>query len=68
MNNRDNDILLKIVEYCDEIKNTQQRFGDDISSLQSDSAYRNAVSMCILQIGELTTKLGWLKKKTGLDI
>ena len=57
MNNRDIDILERIVHYCLEIKEAQDRFGDTLESLKSDSAYKNAVAMCILQIGELTNLL-----------
>jgi len=57
MNNRDLEILKKIVSYCNEIDNTQKRFGSSFTAMQSDSIYKNAVSMCILQIGELTTHL-----------
>ena len=35
----------------------RKRFGDSFKSLQSDTLYRNAVSMCILQIGELSSHL-----------
>ena len=57
MNSRDIEILKKIIGYCDEIIEAQQRFGDNFESLQSDTLYRNAVSMSILQIGELTNHL-----------
>jgi len=57
MNKRNNEILKKIINYCDEISDTKNRFGNNFTAMQSDSAYKNAVSMCILQIGELTTHL-----------
>ena len=57
MNNRNIDVLEHIIRYCDDIKDAQNRFGNDIESLQADAAYRNAVAMCILQIGELTAHL-----------
>ena len=57
MNNRDIDILERIIRYCGEIKEAQDRFGDTLEVLKSDSIYRNAVAMCILQIGELTSHL-----------
>jgi uncharacterized protein with HEPN domain len=34
-----------------------ERFGDDCQSFYNDSAYFNAVSMCLLQIGELANGL-----------
>ena len=53
MNNRDIDILERIIMYCSEIKEAQDRFGSTLEALESDSLYRNAIAMCILQIGEL---------------
>ena len=37
MNNRDLDILVHIVRYCDEINEAQERLGNTLESLQSDS-------------------------------
>jgi uncharacterized protein with HEPN domain len=34
-----------------------QRFGDSIDDFRADYAYRHACTMCILQIGELSTHL-----------
>ena len=57
MNERDFDILEHIIRYCDEIKQARGRFGDNLESLQLDTQYKNAVAMCILQIGELVGHL-----------
>ena len=53
VNDRDGQILQHIVIYCDEVNNTIKRFGNDKRSFETDYIYRNAVSMPILQIGEL---------------
>lgn len=50
---RDNSILKHIIEYCDQINVTVDRFGNDFETFDNDVVYRNAVSLCILQIGEL---------------
>ena len=50
---RDRSILKHIVEYCDQIEMAIERFGDDFKIFDEDPVYRNAVSLCILQIGEL---------------
>ena len=57
MNERNSDILEHITRYCNEILEARKRFGDNLESLQTDAQYRNAVAMCILQIGELTGHL-----------
>lgn len=53
--NRNVDILLHIVDYCNEINSTIKRFGNDYGTFSKDSVYQNAVALCVLQIGELTT-------------
>jgi uncharacterized protein with HEPN domain len=54
---RDISILLKVIKYCDEIEEAISQFGESIDALKSSSVYRNAVAMCILQIGELSIHL-----------
>ena len=51
------DILRHILRYCDNIEQLILRFGKDIETFKNDLAYRDAVSMNILQIGELTGRL-----------
>lgn len=52
---RNVDLLMHIVDYCNEIKNTIKRFGNDYGTFSNDNVYQNAVALCVLQIGELTT-------------
>ncbi len=54
---RDLHILEHIVDYCKQIYQTVSRFGDSYEIFQSDAIYRNAVALCILQIGELVGNL-----------
>ena len=56
-NNRDNEILERIINYCNEIGEANSQFGNNFEILDSKSVYKNSVAMCILQIGELTTHL-----------
>lgn len=51
------DILRHILRYCDNIEQLIVRFGKDVETFKNDLAYRDAVSMNILQIGELTGRL-----------
>jgi len=55
--NRNIEILEKMAKYCNEIDEANKEFGNSIEVLKSKSSYKNAVAMCILQIGELTTHL-----------
>lgn len=57
MNSKDQMLLSKMMEYCDQIEQTVQRFGCDFSIYEADFIYRNACAMCIMQIGELVGKL-----------
>ena len=57
MNTRDEIVLKKIIQYADEISETISRFNLTQDSFTEDFIARNAISMCILQIGELVGKL-----------
>jgi uncharacterized protein with HEPN domain len=65
---RDLTILKKIIGYCDEITDANNQFGNTLENLKASSVYRNAVSMCVLQIGELSTQLTDEFKETHLGI
>lgn len=55
--NRDSDVLKHIVKYCEEIEHTMRVMGNDFVDFDNNSIYQNAIALCILQIGELTTHL-----------
>ena len=57
MINRNIELLERIIKYCNEIDETMNHFGISFENLEPNVIYKNAVSMCILQIGELTTLL-----------
>lgn len=57
MHDRDLQKLLQIKNNCEDIQSFIERFGGDFNIFISDRAYFNAVSMCILQIGELANGL-----------
>jgi len=54
---RDYSILQHVISYCNDIDEMVERFGNDIRIFESDKAYRNSCTMCILQIGELGGQL-----------
>ncbi|HEY5583718.1 MAG TPA: HepT-like ribonuclease domain-containing protein [Ruminiclostridium sp.] len=57
LNNRNIDIIKHMANYCNEIQETVNRFGKTFEAFESDFVYRNACTMCILQVGELAGKL-----------
>jgi uncharacterized protein with HEPN domain len=57
MNNRDEQILHHIYDYCEEISDTIARFGNDYTVFHQDLDFYKSISMSLLQIGELAAKL-----------
>lgn len=57
MVNRDKSVLQHIKGHCNDIEGFIKRFGRDFDVFRNDKAYFNAVSMGILQIGELAGNL-----------
>ena len=57
MNKGDLQRVRHIRSYCEDIEGFVLRFGNDYETFTSDRAYFNAVSMCVLQIGELANSL-----------
>lgn len=53
--NRNLNVLEHIHGYCEEILHTIEVFGNDYKVFEVNTIYQNAVAMCVLQIGELTT-------------
>ena len=59
-NNRDQQIIGKIIKYCSEIEKTHESFGNKkelFFDKNTGFIYRNSIAMPILQIGELSGKL-----------
>lgn len=68
LDNRDANVLRRIILYCNEIEEAIQRFGEDYAVFDQDSVYKNATALCVLQIGELTTHLSNDFKQTYTGI
>ena len=54
---RDIQILQKICGYCDDIMFTHNEFHREYNTFCNNPTYRNAIALCLLQIGELVKKL-----------
>ncbi len=56
---RDTDkiVIQKMIEYCNKIEILKNRFGTEFEKYVADFAFQMSCDMCILQIGELTTRL-----------
>ena len=54
---RDLTVIRKMLGYCGEIDEAHTGFGRSFDVFQTSSVYRNAVSLCLMQIGELSNHL-----------
>ena len=55
--NRDRDVIGHILRYCQQIEIAHDDFGCSRDRFEQSTTNQNAVSMCILQIGELVNHL-----------
>ena len=64
MSSKDLDILRHILKYCGQINKTKSEFNNSKMRFIESATFRNAVCLCLLQIGELVTVLsGEFKEK-----
>ena len=54
---RDRNIISHMLKYCDEVETAHDDFSHSKEKFMNSSTYRNAVTMPILQIGELANHL-----------
>ena len=66
--NRDRDIVRHILRYCEQVDTAHKDFGHSKERFEASTTYQNAISMCILQIGELIGRLSDDFKKTNMEI
>lgn len=67
-NTKDRNTLIHIKNYCLEITETINYFGDSFKEYQTNKIYRNATVMCVLQIGELVNHLSDEFKESNTEI
>lgn len=65
---RDLEIIEKISRYCAEIDEAHKAFHKSYDVFVSNSVYRNAVCLCLMQIGELANHLSDEFKETYREI
>lgn len=54
---RDITVIYRILKYCDDIDKAIALFGNSLEKFENDAVFRNAISMPVFQIGELTNHL-----------
>ena len=67
MEQRDYRRLCHILDYCNKIETTVQRYGDNFSLFEEDLDYQQSISFSILQIGELSSGLSEEYKSATSD-
>lgn len=55
--NKDISAIRHILDYCDRIESTKEYFQADVKVFEENHIFRDAVALCVLQIGELTSIL-----------
>lgn len=65
---RDREIIVHMLRYCQQVDIAHRDFEYSQSRFFESSTYQNAVSMCILQIGELVGKLSNDFKSAHTDV
>lgn len=65
---RDRIILEKIVVYCERIADNLKRYNHDFSAFESDNLFQDACCMCVIQIGELVTRLSEEVKEQDVSV
>ena len=71
MNKRDKRILQKMLKYCGQVAGTHKIFHEDKAlffDAEEGYAYRNAIAMPILQIGELSKSLTDEVRQAHVDV
>lgn len=54
---RDVTVIYRILKYCSDIDKAVEHFGNSFDKFNDDAVFRNAISMPVFQIGELTNHL-----------
>lgn len=65
---RDLSIIKKMIAYCNEIQEAHNAFNTSYTVFAENSVYKNAVCLCIMQIGELSNHLSEKFKKEHCNI
>lgn len=57
MNDKDKDVLKRMIRYCEDVDFLMKKYHQDFQSYKTDISFQYACNMCIIQIGELVTRL-----------
>jgi uncharacterized protein with HEPN domain len=57
MNDRDREVILKMMKYCNDIELLMKKYNSDFEAYKTDISFQYSCNMCIIQIGELVSRL-----------
>jgi len=57
MNDRDKEVVRKMMKYCLDIEYLMDKYESDLNTFKTDISFQYASNMCIIQIGELVSRL-----------
>jgi uncharacterized protein with HEPN domain len=57
MNDRDREVIKKMIKYCNDINLLMKRYNADFEAYKTDISFQYSCNMCIIQIGELVSRL-----------
>jgi uncharacterized protein with HEPN domain len=64
----DKEYLQQILSWCAQVEETHAQFNRSLETFNNTSVYRNALSMCLLQIGEEANHLSEEFKKAHTEL
>lgn len=56
MNDRDREVVQKMMKYCDDVEFLMKKYKSDFQAYKTDISFQYACNMCIIQIGELVNR------------
>ncbi|MDR2558638.1 MAG: DUF86 domain-containing protein [Oscillospiraceae bacterium] len=68
MSSKDLNVLCRIIKYCNQINETCNDFDNSKKKFTESVTFRNAVCLCLLQIGELGNQLSEEFKENSKEI
>lgn len=57
MSDRDREVIQKMMRYCNDINLLMKRYNSDFETYKTDISFQYSCNMCIIQIGELVSRL-----------
>lgn len=57
MKDRDKEVIQRMIKYCSDIDFLMKKYQSDFQTYKTDISFQYACNMCIIQIGELVSRL-----------